>query len=133
MTGTPSRPVAEGESSEGPVARVCMDYFYVSSRPGRGKGAPKVEAQTMSTKELQKRLRNMGKSDKGQRSVLIERYERYAREEEEVTAVGSEVEEAPKEATERKPGCQEETKGQRPHASDYPMMVMVDESTGRGQ
>ena len=85
----------------------------------------------MSTKELQKRLRNMGKSDKGQRSVLIERYERYAREEEqEETAAGQEVEEASEEAITRKPGCQEEAKCQRPHASDYPMMVMVDEPTG---
>ena len=130
-TGTPGRPVAEGTSSAEPVARVCMDYFYVSSRPDRARGAPKVEAQTMSTKELQKRLRNMGKSDKGQRSVLIERYERYAREEEqEETSDGQEAEEASEEATTRKPGCQEGTKGQRPHASDYPMMVMVDESTG---
>ena len=62
-TGTPGRLVAEGASSAEPVARVCMDYFYVSGGPKRGKGAPKVEAQTMSTKELQKRLRNMGKSD----------------------------------------------------------------------
>ena len=81
-TGTPGRPVAEGASPVGPVARVCMDYLYVSSRPGRGQRAPRVGAQEMSTKELQKKLRDMGKSDKGQRSVLIERYERYAREEE---------------------------------------------------
>ena len=75
-TGTPGRPVAEGASSVEPVARVCMDYFYVSSRPGCGQGAPKVGAHEMSTKELQKKFRDMGRSDKGQRSVLIERYER---------------------------------------------------------
>ena len=74
----------------------------------------------MSTKELQKKLRDMGKSDKGQRSVLLERYERYAREEEqEETMIGREV-----------PGASKETKEQRPHASENPMMVMVDESTG---
>ena len=54
---------------KGPVPRVCMDYFYVSSR--------KV-GHAMSTKELQKRLRELGKSDRGQRGDLIKRYEMYA-------------------------------------------------------
>ena len=73
-TGTPGRPVAEGASSAEPVSRVCMDYFYVSSRrKGSRKGA-----QGMSTKELQKKLAEMGKSTQGQRSVLVKRYERYA-------------------------------------------------------
>ena len=54
---------------KGPVPRVCMDYFYVSSR--------KV-GHALSTKELQKRLREMGKSDKGQRGALMRRYEMYA-------------------------------------------------------
>ena len=95
-----------------------MGYFYVSSRPGCGQGAPRTGAHEMSTKELQKKLRDMGKSDKGQRSVLLERYERYAREEEqEEMTIGQEAPEASKETKERKP-----------HASENPMMVMVDES-----
>ena len=85
----------------------------------------------MSTEELQKKLLDMGKSAKDQRSVLIERYERYAHEEEQEEVLeGQEEEEASEEAIERKPGCPEEAKGQRPHASEHPMMVMVDESTG---
>ena len=55
---------AEDAPVKGPVPRVCMDYFYVSSR--------KV-GHAMSTKELQKKLREMGKSDQGQRGVLIRR------------------------------------------------------------
>ena len=51
---------------KGPVPRVCMDYFYVSSR--------KV-GHAMATKEVQGKLREMGKSDQGQRSTLIKRYE----------------------------------------------------------
>ena len=35
-----------------------------------------------------------------------------------------------KEAIERKPGCQQEARGQRPRASDNPMMVMVDKNNG---
>ena len=54
---------------EGPVPRVCMDYFYVSSR--------KV-GHAMSTEELQRKLRELGKSDQGPRGVLIKRYEKYA-------------------------------------------------------
>ena len=49
-----------------------MDYFYLSEM-GMSK---KKGAQAMSTKELQKRLRDMGKSDRGTRPVLVERYER---------------------------------------------------------
>ena len=46
---------------DGPVPRISMDYFYLSKRgPGRGVGG-----QAMSTKELQKRLREIGKSDRG--------------------------------------------------------------------
>ena len=64
----------------------------------------------MSTKELQRELREMGKSDQGPRGVLIKRYAKYADQEgqEEVLA-GAE---------------------QAPHASGRPMRVMVDESTG---
>ena len=35
----------------------------------------------MTTKEPQKRLRDMGQSTEGQRNVLIKRYERYAAQE----------------------------------------------------
>ena len=70
----------------------------------------------MSTKELQKKLAEMGKSTVGQRNVLAKRYERYRSQEGE----GEDLE--------------EEAEGggvdPRPHASDRPMMVMVDESTG---
>ena len=70
----------------------------------------------MSTKQLQKRLAEMGKSTLGQRNVLAKRYERYKAQEEE----DADLEEAT-ETTAAAP---------RPHASDRPMMVMVDESTG---
>ena len=64
----------------------------------------------MSTKELQRRLKELGKSNEGQRNVLIKRYERCVAQEEEET-MG-------------------EAEAVGPHASDNPMMVMVDESTG---
>ena len=50
-----------------------MDYFYTSSRLG-GKDD---KAAAMSTKELQKKLRELGKSDLGTRQVLLERYEKW--------------------------------------------------------
>ena len=50
----------------GPAPRVSMDYFYLSEQgAGRGRGA-----RGMSTKELQNRLRYLGKSDRGGRPVL---------------------------------------------------------------
>ena len=64
----------------------------------------------MSTKELQRRLKELGKSNEGQRNVLIKRYEKcVAQEDQEEMGDGEAV---------------------GPHASDNPMMVMVDESTG---
>ena len=64
----------------------------------------------MSTKEFQRKLRELGKSDQGPRGVLIKRYEKYADlEDQEEVPAGAE---------------------QAPHASERPMMVMVDESTG---
>ena len=33
LNGVPSEPRADGVSPSGPVPRVCMDYFYESSRP----------------------------------------------------------------------------------------------------
>ena len=70
----------------------------------------------MSTKELQKKLLDMGKSARGQRSVLIERYERYATEDDQEETLDDQ------EASETGVGSG--------HASEHPMMVMVDESTG---
>ena len=104
-SGTPSGPLSEEVLHCGPVPRICMDYFYVSSG-----GTDKREAHGMSTKELQRRLKELGKSNEGQRNVLIKRYEKcVAQEDQEEMGDG-------------------EAAG--PHASDNPMMVMVDESTG---
>ena len=66
---TPDASLEDDVPVKVPVPRVCMDHFYVSSR--------KV-GHAMSTKELQKRLREMGKSDQGQRNALIRRHEKYA-------------------------------------------------------
>ena len=91
-----------------------MDYFYVSSR--------KV-GHAMSTKELQKRLRELGKSDRGQRSDLIRRYEMYADVEDQ--------EEGPDGAGTDVPISDVGSSRTRaPHASERPMTVMIDESTG---
>ena len=91
-----------------------MDYFYVSSRKA---------GHAMSTKELQKRLREMGKSDQGQRSALIRRYEMYADVDDQ--------EEGPAGASADVPSSDAGSSRTRaPHASERPMMVMVDESTG---
>ena len=49
-----------------------MDYFYVSSG-----GASKAGAKGMTTKEIQKRFKELGQSTEGQRNVLIKRYERH--------------------------------------------------------
>ena len=85
-----------------------MDYFYVSSR--------KV-GHALSTKELQKKLRELGKSDKGSRGTLIGRYEKYADPDDQ-------------EAAQDEVGRERESDRQAPHASERPMMVMVDEATG---
>ena len=78
----------------------------------------------MTTKELQKRLREFGKSAEGQRNVPIKRYEKYvAREDqEEIGEEGAVPEGGRHDAPEASEAG--------PHASDNPMMVMVDESTG---
>ena len=70
----------------------------------------------MSTKELQKKLLDMGKSARGQRSVLIERYERYAIEDDQEETLNDQV--------------ISETGVGSGHASEHPMMVMVDEPSG---
>ena len=70
--GTPSGPAPEDAPYCGPVPRICMDYFYVSSG-----GASKAGAKGLTTKEFQKRLKELGQSTEGQRNVLIKRYERH--------------------------------------------------------
>ena len=49
-----------------------MDYFYLST----GSSDDKVGGRSMSTKELQRQLREMGKSDKGSRQDLVRRYDK---------------------------------------------------------
>ena len=61
MGGTFDGPHASDEASTGPVPRVCMDYFYVSSTSA----GPIVGAQGMSTRELRHRLKELGKSTMG--------------------------------------------------------------------
>ena len=70
----------------------------------------------MSSKELQRQLRRMGKSDKGTRSDLVKRYDREVPQED---AAG-----------ERDEDRERESRPMPPHASENPMMVMGDESTG---
>ena len=82
-----------------------MDCFYVSSG-----GAGKSGASGMSTKELEKRLGEMGQSTEGQRNVLIKRYEQYAAQDDQEEMGVSEA--------------------QGSHASDNLIMVMTDESIG---
>ena len=50
-----------------------MDYSYTSSRKGGNDG--KVAA--LSTKELQKKLRELGKSALGTGQVLLKRYDKW--------------------------------------------------------
>ena len=88
-----------------------MDYFHLSD-PRSNKGAG---AKGMSTKELQKRLRELGRSERGPRPVLVRRYERgISNGEHEGEDVGD------GQGADRAAA----------HASEHPMMVMVDESTG---
>ena len=91
-----------------------MDYVYVSTR--------KV-GHAMSTKELQKRLRELGKSDRGHRSDLIKRYEMYADVDDQEEGQNGESADVPSSDA-------GSSRTRAPHASERPMMVMVDESTG---
>ena len=81
--GAQEEGAAGGEPNEvlhtGPVPRMSMDYFYLSDRSQEEKKG----GQALSTKELQRKLRDMGKSDKGSRQDLIRRYEREIPPEEE--------------------------------------------------
>ena len=104
--GASDGPSAESAPQSGPVPRVCMDYFYVSSRPA----GPTGGAQGMTTKELQKRLRELGKSTLGPRDVLMKRYQMYEGQEHQ-EELGLEM----------GPGI---------HAYERSMMVMFDETTG---
>ena len=97
---------------DGPVPRVSMGYFYLSKR-GLGRG---VGGQAMSTKELQQRLREIGKSARGSRGELIKRYDKEVQGEE------PEKDQEEKSSSSARPP--------KSHASENPMMVMVDESTG---
>ena len=63
--GTSDGPHASDEASTGPVPRVCMDDFYVSSTSA----GPMVGAQGMSTRELRHTLKELGKSTLGARDV----------------------------------------------------------------
>ena len=70
----------------------------------------------MSTKELRKRLRKIGKSSRGSRGELIKRYDKEVQ--------GEEQEKDPEEKS------SSSVRPPKSHASENPMMVMVDESTG---
>ena len=92
-----------------------MDYFYVSSRHGE----PRKGEQGMSTKELKRRLTEIGKSAEGARNVVIKHYEKYAVQEDQ---------ERPQDESGGKGS--EEQPDHSAHASESPMMVVGDESTG---
>ena len=106
--GSPGAPADEDPSkmNDGPVPRVSMDYFYVSSQ----RGGPRKGAQGMSTKEIKRKLAEIGRSIEGPRNVLVKRYERFVEHED------------------REDTSEEEVQG--PHAAESPMIVMVDEQTG---
>ena len=65
-SGASSGSDMEESPQPGPVPRICMDYFYVSSGGVDSRGAHRL-----TTKEFQKRLRESGQSAEGQRNVLI--------------------------------------------------------------
>ena len=108
---TASGDVLDGKLPDGPAPRVSMDYFYLSNK----EMTMRKGAQAMSTKELQSKLRELGKSTRGQRPVLVRRYEEVVPEEER-------EEGAPQEDPQRERS--------EAHATEHPVMVMVDESTG---
>ena len=110
--GTPTSPEEEGDPETAPVPRVCMDYFYLSSRSREHSDGP----QSMSTKELRLKLQQMGKSSVGARNVLIKRYQLYSDE--------------PVPSPDEVSGEGDRLENSNPQANDHPMMVMVDESTG---
>ena len=101
----------EGEAWSSVVPRVCIDYFYVSNREVGSRSG--VDA--LSTKELKRRLQELGRSSEGKINVLVKRY-KASRED----------------AEEEDDGDVTPAEGEKsaPHASDHPMMVMVDDATG---
>ena len=56
--GASDGPSSEGAPSTEPVPRVCMGYFYVSSKYA----GSIVGSQAMSTRELRNKLKELGKS-----------------------------------------------------------------------
>ena len=68
----------------------------------------------MSTKELRRKLEQLGRSSAGARNVLLKRNGMYASE--------THQEEGPADSP--------EAGAAGPHANEHPMTVMVDESTG---
>ena len=79
-----------------------MDYFYVSSQ----RAGPRKGVRGMSTKEIKRKLAEIGRSTEGPRNVLVKRYEKFVNHED------------------RERASEEETQGA--HASESPIMVMVD-------
>ena len=115
---------SEAESSQedklhiGPVPRLSMDYFYLSKK----ETSEKKGAKAIPTKELQKKLRDLGKSDRGSRPELVQKYEKYApQEEQEELDAGTSTRSEDSNSSSDRRGA---------HASEHPIMVMVDESTG---
>ena len=97
---------------------MSMDYFYLSKK----ETSEKKGAKAMSSKELQRKLRDLGKSDRGSRPELVQRYERYApQEEQEERDASSASALASRDSGSDRRGA---------HASEHPTMVMVDEATG---
>ena len=110
---------SEEEPQPGPVPRVCIDYFYVSCKRAKADKGP----HSMSTRELQRKLSEMGKSTSGPRHALVKIYHQHAISE------ALEGQATPSGASAGEEGGASSS-GARPHASENPMMVMVDESTG---
>ena len=113
---------AEGSQEEnlhsGPVPRVSMDYFYLSTK----ETSEKKGAKAMSTNELQRKLRDLGKSDRGSRQELVQRYEKYApQKEQEERDVSTTTGLADRDSS---------SDGRGAHAAEHPTTVMVYEVTG---
>ena len=80
-----------------------MDYFYLSGEEEERR----IGVDSLTTSEMRRRLREIGRSDAGTRNVLRKRLSNYSQ------------------------GGDEREEGEaKAHASDKPMIVMVDESNG---
>ena len=80
-----------------------MDYFYLSGEEEESK----IGLDSLTTSEMRRRLREMGRSDAGTRNVIRRRLSNYSQE-----------------------GYDKEGGEVKAHASDKPLIVMVDESNG---